>query len=106
MQNITPPSSQTIINKPSKQISWDQNLCIIGWNCRSLSGTKIQAIDFMLQKYKPDWILVWETWLNKDLYITQPEYEWIQAKAARHQGAWIIIKRNCTKRYIETMNHI
>ena len=52
----------------------------------------------MLQKYKPDWILVWETWLNKDLYITQPEYEWIQTKAARHQGAWIIIKRNCTKR--------
>ena len=52
----------------------------------------------MLHKYKPEWILVWVTWLNKDLYISKPEYEWIKKKTARNQGAWIIIKRNWVKR--------
>ena len=98
MQNKTSPFSQRIRNKPLQTEKWEQNLCIIGWNWRSLSGVKLQAIDFMLHKYKPEWILVCETWLNKDLYISQPEYEWIQTKAARHQGARIIIKRNWVKR--------
>ena len=76
----------------------DSNLCIIGWNWRSLSCVKVQTIEYLIKKYKPHTIWESEAWLNKEMHITHSEYEWIQTKLSRHQGAWIIIKKGWTKR--------
>ena len=76
----------------------DSNLCIIGWNWRSLSCVKVQTIEYLIKKYKPHTIWESEAWLNKEMHITHSEYEWIQTKLSRHQGAWIIIKKGWKKR--------
>ena len=73
----------------------------IGWNWRSLNINKILFINFLIEKYKSDWMIICETWLKEVPKGWDKRYETFRTKDTNHQGIWIITKKNIVcKSYI------
>ena len=79
----------------------------IGWNCRSLNMNKILFSNYLIEKYKPEWVIIWETWLNKDPTGIDRRYDIFRTQDANHQGVWILAKKNTVlKSYINEEPYI
>ena len=69
---------------------------LIGWNWRTMSQEKTWFSNNLLSKYKPDFMVVCETWVTKQINLYNKDYEVNQAEYAPHQGVWIITKLGYT----------
>ena len=79
----------------------------IGWNCRSLNMNKILFSNYLIEKYKPEWVIIWETWLNKDPTGIDRRYDIFRTQDANHQGVWILAKKNTVlKSYVNEEPYI
>ena len=48
---------------------------------------------YLIEEHNPDYIVIWETWLEKKPANINPSYEIFQTKYAKYQGVWIISKK-------------
>ena len=82
-------------------------MTLIGWNWRSLSKNKILYTNYLLETYKPDYIIIWETWLNNKPTQLDQNYEIYQTPFSKFQGVCIIAKKNTVNKiYINDKQYI
>ena len=55
-------------------------------------------INYLLTERKPDYIIIWESWLNEKPTLLNQEYEIYQTKYSKYQGVCIIAKKNKVKK--------
>ena len=48
----------------------------------------------MIKKYNPEFLIIWETWLDHKSTLFDNRYEIFQTWFKTHQGVWIIAKKN------------
>ena len=83
----------------NKQIYYNSNLTrIIGWNCRSLNKDKELYINYIISLHEPDFIILWETWLDHKPNLIDNRYETYQTDFAKHQGICVIAKQGYTSK--------
>ena len=44
-------------------------ITIIGWNCRSLTTSKQRFVEYLTDKYKPDLLILVETWAKEEIKL-------------------------------------
>ena len=68
---------------------------------------KILYTNYLLDKYKPDYTIIWETWLNSKPTLINTEYEIFQTAFSKFQGVWIIAKKNTVNKvYLNDKQYI
>ena len=93
------------INKNSK-VNWSsfkstkinpEEITIIWWNCRSLTTNKQRFIEYLTWKYRPDIIIIVETWSKSEIKLLN-DYDVFQTTEAPYQGVWLIWKKGLVKK--------
>ena len=83
---------------PKQQTNNKNSIKILGWNCRSLTNHKIYYINHLIESQSPEFIILCETWLNKEPKNIDARYDIFHTKFSKHQGVWIIaIKDSISK---------
>ena len=95
----TKPSKANVteVCKPSNSLQTDYNYNttkMIGWNWRSLNKSKIIYINYLIELHDPDFVIIWETWLDHKPNLIDNRFDIFQTKFCKHQGVCILAKRN------------
>ena len=88
-----------------KQIITPRTISWVGWNWRSLNSWKIIYINYLIEKINPEIIIIYESWLDKKPSGLEKRYDIYQTGFAKHQGVWIMVKKNLVSKWFTSDNN-
>ena len=97
----TPSNYRTL----PKQIITPCTIPWVGWNWRSLNSRKILYINYLIEKINPEIIIICESWLDKKPSGLDKRYDIYQTGFAKHQGVWIMAKKNLVSKWFTSDNN-